>query len=147
MFGWGQASKISGALENASRRCCRSRLPCVEDELTKTDWKRLHWIIVGGESGPNARPMHPVWVRKIRDVCAKHGAQFFFKQVGSNAWVPDRKAAEFLAVGGRLAANRGDDSDQGILRGSKKSGGRKLDGKLHEAMPNILPSHFGQKAA
>lgn len=119
----------------------------LEDELTKADWKKLHWIIVGGESGPNARPMHPVWARKIRDACAKHGVQFFFKQVGSNAWVKDGKAAEFLAVGGRLGVSRGDGSDQGILRGSKKSGGRKLDGKLHEAMPRVLPSQVGRKAA
>lgn len=42
----------------------------------------LDWIIVGGESGPNARPMHPDWARAIRDQCADAGTAFFFKQWG-----------------------------------------------------------------
>lgn len=42
----------------------------------------LDWVIVGGESGPNARPMHPVWVRSIRDDCAEADVPFFFKQWG-----------------------------------------------------------------
>jgi protein gp37 len=42
----------------------------------------LDWIIVGGESGPDARPMHPDWARSIRDQCAAAGAAFFFKQWG-----------------------------------------------------------------
>lgn len=43
---------------------------------------RLHWVIVGGESGPNARPMHPDWVRSIRDQCVAAGVSFLFKQWG-----------------------------------------------------------------
>lgn len=46
----------------------------------------LDWIIVGGESGPDARPMHPDWARSIRDQCAAAGVAFFFKQWGS--WAP-----------------------------------------------------------
>lgn len=42
----------------------------------------LDWIIVGGESGPNARPMHPEWVRSLRDQCQEAGVPFFFKQWG-----------------------------------------------------------------
>ena len=42
----------------------------------------LHWVIVGGETGPNARPMHPDWVRSIRDQCTATGTPFFFKQWG-----------------------------------------------------------------
>ncbi|MDF3059339.1 MAG: hypothetical protein K0R17_3554 [Rariglobus sp.] len=42
----------------------------------------LHWVIVGGESGPGARPMHPDWARSLRDQCAKAGVPFFFKQWG-----------------------------------------------------------------
>jgi protein gp37 len=48
--------------------------------------RRLDWIIVGGESGPGARPMHPDWVREIRDQCAEAGVAFHFKQWGD--WVP-----------------------------------------------------------
>lgn len=42
----------------------------------------IHWVIVGGESGPGARPMNPEWVRQIRDQCIRHGVAFFFKQWG-----------------------------------------------------------------
>jgi protein gp37 len=42
----------------------------------------IDWIIVGGESGPKARPMHPDWVRRVRDMCSRSGIPFFFKQWG-----------------------------------------------------------------
>jgi protein gp37 len=42
----------------------------------------ISWVIVGGESGPGARPMHPDWVRSIRDQCKDAGVPFFFKQWG-----------------------------------------------------------------
>ena len=42
----------------------------------------MHWIIVGGESGPRSRPMDPEWVRQIRDRCIEYDVPFFFKQWG-----------------------------------------------------------------
>jgi len=45
-----------------------------------TNKAKLDWVIVGGESGPNARPMHPDWARSLRDQCAAAGVPFFFKQ-------------------------------------------------------------------
>ncbi len=42
----------------------------------------IHWVIVGGESGPGARPMDPEWVRSIRRQCDGKGVPFFFKQWG-----------------------------------------------------------------
>src|SRR5205085_11375271 len=42
----------------------------------------LHWLIVGGESGPGSRPIHPDWARSLRDQCAAAGVLFFFKQWG-----------------------------------------------------------------
>ena len=42
----------------------------------------VHWVIVGGESGPNARPMDPIWVDEIETACRRVGAAFFFKQWG-----------------------------------------------------------------
>jgi protein gp37 len=42
----------------------------------------VQWVIVGGESGPRARPMEPVWVDEIAEMCAIGGAKFFFKQWG-----------------------------------------------------------------
>jgi protein gp37 len=46
----------------------------------------LDWVIVGGESGPGARPMHPQWARDLRDQCRTTGVAFFLKQMG--AWRP-----------------------------------------------------------
>jgi protein gp37 len=42
----------------------------------------IHWVIVGGESGPGARPMQAAWVAQIRDRCVDRGVPFFFKQWG-----------------------------------------------------------------
>ena len=42
----------------------------------------IHWVIVGGESGPGARPLDPSWVRGIRDQCRRADVPFFFKQWG-----------------------------------------------------------------
>ncbi len=50
-------------------------------------WRWLNWMIVGGESGPGARPMHPDWARVLRDQCEEAAIPFFFKQWGE--WSPD----------------------------------------------------------
>ena len=44
---------------------------------------KLDWVIVGGETGPGARPMHPEWVRSVRDQCQAAGVPFFFKSWGA----------------------------------------------------------------
>jgi protein gp37 len=46
------------------------------------DLTGIDWVIVGGESGPGARPMKPEWVRQIRDMCIEQNVKFFFKQWG-----------------------------------------------------------------
>lgn len=53
----------------------------------------ISWIIVGGESGPNARPMHVDWVRSIREQCRAAGVPVFVKQLGASVW--DRNDAGF----------------------------------------------------
>jgi protein gp37 len=50
--------------------------------LPGLDLHGIDWTIVGGETGPGARPMHPDWVRDIRDQCQEAGVAFFFKQWG-----------------------------------------------------------------
>jgi protein gp37 len=50
--------------------------------LPNLDIRGIHWVIVGGESGPGARPMRPEWVREIRDRCEQANVAFFFKQWG-----------------------------------------------------------------
>ncbi|MFH0908900.1 MAG: phage Gp37/Gp68 family protein [bacterium] len=52
-------------------------------DVGKLDLDGIHGVIVGGETGPKARPMHPDWVRRIRDDCADAGVPFWFKSWGS----------------------------------------------------------------
>ncbi|EUA65403.1 phage Gp37/Gp68 family protein [Mycobacterium xenopi 4042] len=51
--------------------------------LTSLDLTGIDWVIVGGESGPRARPMDLKWARLLRDQCAAAGVAFYFKQAGS----------------------------------------------------------------
>jgi len=55
--------------------------PLLED-LGAVNLDGIHWVIVGGESGPGARRMHPGWVESLRDQCGEAGVPFFFKQWG-----------------------------------------------------------------
>jgi len=58
--------------------------------------RMLDWVICGGESGQNARPMHPDWARSLRDQCKAAGTAFFFKQMSKRADIPsDLKIREF----------------------------------------------------
>lgn len=50
--------------------------------LERLELRGIDWVIVGGESGPRARPMNPEWVASIRNQCAHAGVAFFFKQWG-----------------------------------------------------------------
>lgn len=52
------------------------------DRIGTVDLSLVKWAIVGGESGPGARPMNPDWVRELRDQCVKQDVAFFFKQWG-----------------------------------------------------------------
>ncbi len=52
------------------------------DPLPSLDLTGIDWVIVGGESGPNARPMEPDWARSLRDRCTEAGVPFLFKQWG-----------------------------------------------------------------
>ena len=61
--------------------------------LPKLDLTRIDWVIVGGESGPGARPMDPEWVLDLRDQCLNAGVAFFFKQWGG---VQKKKAGRLL---------------------------------------------------
>lgn len=51
-------------------------------QIDEIDLSGVAWAIVGGESGPGARPMHPRWARRLRDICDRDGVAFFFKQWG-----------------------------------------------------------------
>jgi protein gp37 len=61
-------------------------LDCFDRRMRKEEQPGIDWVIVGGESGPKARPMHPEWARSLRDQCQEMGAAYFFKQWGH--WQP-----------------------------------------------------------
>jgi protein gp37 len=64
-------------------RCNNPACPTGGEWRTSVSYRpALDWVICGGESGPGARPMHPDWVRSLRDQCQSAGVPFFFKQWG-----------------------------------------------------------------
>ncbi|GHH52974.1 phage Gp37/Gp68 family protein [[Pseudomonas] boreopolis] len=96
----------------------------------------VDWVIVGGESGAGARPMHPDWAYSLRDQCAEHGVPFLFKQWGE--WKPapgmiGETGEKLYSVGGVMHT-----SLQGgfsVARVGKKAAGRLLDGVEHTDFP------------
>lgn len=93
---------------------------------------RIEWVICGGESGLNARPTHPDWVRSLRYQCGRHGVPFFFKQWGE--WVgggPGRiqwsDCRELKSWGGGCYS----------ARVGKARAGRLLDGRQHDEFPKV----------
>lgn len=130
------------------------------DDGAKTPSGRIGWLIVGGESGKGARPMHPSYARQARDQCAEAGVPFFFKQwsewtlyehlrstVGSIRtgreqyfWRPVGAGGMFDESYKAIAQGRPiDEAENGRIwiRVGKKAAGRLLDGKLHDAMPEV----------
>lgn len=95
---------------------------------------KIHWVIAGGESGPEARPMHPDWARQLRDQCAEAGVAFFFKQWGewcpASAYSDDHEDLSFETCD-RMGWPGGEE----VYRVGKKAAGRMLDGRTHEEFP------------
>jgi len=97
--------------------------------------QRIDWVIVGGESGRGARPMHPDWVRQLRDECQAAGVPLHFKQWGE--WLPKRQmsATTLGDLPDRVYTNRQIiDGDQ-VFRVGKKEAGRQLDGRTWDEVP------------
>ena len=89
----------------------------------------IHWVIVGGESGPHARPMHPTWARSLREQCIAANVPFFFKQWGE--FRPDGNG-----ISARVRARHlWSDGEVSVLIG-KKAAGRMLDGRTWDAFPD-----------
>jgi protein gp37 len=84
--------------------------PLLED-IGEINLRGIHWVIVGGESGPKARPMKAEWVELIKDQCDQEGVAFFFKQWGG--WGADGK------------------------KRAKKNNGRLFAGRTWDGMPSL----------
>lgn len=91
----------------------------------------LQWVIVGGESGPGARPMHGGWARIIRDNCRESNVPFFFKQWGE--W----KTLEFPLKTKNNQMHSFEDSTVAYKLG-KKAAGRLLDNVEYSQMPQVV---------
>lgn len=114
---------------------------------------RLDWVVAGGESGPNARPMHPDWARSLRDQCSEAEVPFLFKQWGNwqiasegNGHLNHNMAhndAFWIDIDG----TRHKPSSTGLMRPyamhrvAKAVAGRLLDGVEHNGFPPT-PQHF-----
>lgn len=110
---------------------------------------RIDWVICGGESGPGARPMHPDWVRSLRDQCQAEaaGVPFFFKQWGE--WlpcaVPRMGINEYLIMtpdgktipGGWPEAMATTGDTWAIAKVGKKKASRLLDGQTWDEIPGV----------
>jgi len=137
--------------------CPRLECPLCGHEPVHHGQGRIDWVIVGGESGPGARPMHPEWTRSLRDQCKAAGVPFHFKQWGE--WVPYEHSAQppFLwsQHGHELDGHALPDFESGdgqaqrewhcdfadqllARRVGKKAAGRLLDGVIHDEFPTHL---------
>ena len=133
------------------------------EEYSRPVERGIDWVIVGGESGPRARPMHPDWVRSLRDQCQAAGTNFFFKQWGEfkeyrryNSWPKYRDSVGLTTriidstKSGRSLLLNADASDlvnggpdhkvypiSHLQRVGKKKAGRELDGRTWDELPEI----------
>lgn len=104
----------------------------------------IDWVIAGGESGPGARPMHPDWVRSLRDQCNAAGVKFFFKQWGE--WMPASTEpykfmlAQLSQINNKKyknwCAKKVETIDEcRMIKVGKKASGHLLDGVEHREFP------------
>lgn len=114
-------------------------------DLGKLDLTGINWVIIGGESGPKARPVHPQWIKNIIEQCLAQKVPCFFKQWGE--WVPETMMKELglnnYAGSGVLLNFDGtisnfDDLRNGqylMLKVGKKKAGSKIDGEEYKEYP------------
>lgn len=98
----------------------------------------LDWVICGGESGSGARPMHPDWVRNLRNQCQEAGVPFFFKSWGE--WMPSYQTGATFELS-RLKTDEVVMSGPGhgvvMKKVGKKAAGRLLDGQEWNQYPEV----------
>ncbi|MFQ6756738.1 phage Gp37/Gp68 family protein [Cereibacter sphaeroides] len=131
------------------------------DEDAEFGTSVLDWVIVGGESGPHARPMHPAWARSLRDQCATAGVPFLFKQWGewghaapAPSGTPGKYAIASAPLGSDMFPTRVVPVDHYprqfslfggasvMERVGKRAAGRRLDGRIWDEMPEVAHAHL-----
>lgn len=160
---WHGANALDSECWGDCAWCENGHPPLHNCQRGKGDWERgrsgLDWVIVGGESGNDARPMHPDWARSIRDQCTAAGVAFFLKQFG--AWAPrgdseDSPLANIrrvlacktdnigaleptgrLTMGADLTPDFIDREFEIVEHVGKKAAGRVLDGREWNEMPKV----------
>lgn len=107
-----------------------------DNGIGRVSMNGIDWVIVGGESGPGARPMHPDWARSLRDQCAAAGVPFLFKQWGE--WAAGEAPPWPENADYAIACGKGHyfDDMQWMDRMGKKRAGRLLDGEQHDGFPS-----------
>lgn len=115
---WISAEPLLGPIDFSGRW-----VPYENPAIHENMLERLDWVVVGGESGKNARPMQLNWARTLRDQCQSAGVPFFFKQWGE--WLPDNQNP---AISGPSGASQ-------AIRVGKKQAGRLLDGREWNEYP------------
>ena len=114
------------------------------DDLGELDLSGINWVIVGGESGTNARPIKYEWVKNIQKQCKEQNAAFFFKQWGE--WCPASQIDYELIKDKFFVYETEDDrgillnteinTDFGCYKVGKKYAGSLLDGKHYKEYPD-----------
>lgn len=146
MVRWISAEPLLGMIDLREAHVTKQRL---------ANWPnptRVDWVVVGGESGPGARPMDPEWARSLRDQCVSRNIAYFFKQygdwaVGGKVEKDDSYAGGYAfdsLFGGRVSTqcvrNRGRNTralegNRVIERVGKHKAGRLLDGREWNQYP------------
>jgi protein gp37 len=103
--------------------------PLLED-IGELDLREIDWVIVGGESGPEARPMVPGWVRSIRDQCQASKVPFFFKQWGEYT-------GSHILEPKHIRVDSGLGYKSAMIRVGKKNAGAVLDGREWKQFPQV----------
>jgi len=98
--------------------------------------QNIHWVVLGGETGPGARPMHPDWVRSVRDQCQAAQVPFFFKQWGEWAWSESPEMEVFRRLD-RFKLYRFKEDGTCMYRIGRKAAGRLLDGREWNELPEV----------
>ena len=145
---WDERVNILKQLAAAKRFVCYE--PAL-GSLGEVDLSGLDWVICGGETGPHARPMHPDWVRSLRDQCQSAGVPFYFKSWGEwvcRPWSSDNGRKRELCLGmdgtsvyaqvGHMMGFR-KPGEALMVRVGKKAAGRLLDGREWNEIPEKQP--------